>query len=497
MNAQDCKGDSNYPFPLNATPDPNINATSDPNNNYKNYSQQLDQNNCYVKNEDWNLKKKNSENSKASTQQSGEKNLIKNEKKYILQNSDNQNNSSSNNDNYCINNLNNNMNDVYLLKQGLNGPYTNNIIGKNNNYNYTNNINNINGSNGFNNQNMSINNNQSNNKNNGNDNQNKKNYTCFINDGDRSYLNAILQCLVNIKLLKNFFLSVEIGKYLTNNSKNLRLPFITLRAFYHYYEKKDKYYSLQIYSKILGELNKIYDSLKSRNPNECLVFILENLSEQLNKIKPKKEPLKYNNSLRDETIKYSIINYKNSNDSIISDIFNWFHFKEFHCFECGNISFELNNFNTFQLDALGCYKAFQRNNINIFECIKFDFEKERNIYCKNCKKKEKSTIISSFYKLPKVFVFLLDIGEDINFNLEERINLSKFCESKTPAKYELIGIIFKKVKNETKYVSFVKSFEDQKWYFFDEKVELYNISQVNLDNNNLFIPCTLFYKLME
>ena len=81
MNAQDCKGDSNYPFPLNATPDPNINATSDPNNNYKNYSQQMDQNNCYVINEDWNLKKKNSENSKASTQQSGEKNLIKNEKK--------------------------------------------------------------------------------------------------------------------------------------------------------------------------------------------------------------------------------------------------------------------------------------------------------------------------------------------------------------------------------------------------------------------------------
>ena len=85
--------------------------------------------------------------------------------------------------------------------------------------------------------------------------------------------------------------------------------------------------------------------------------------------------------------------------------------------------------------------------------------------------------------------------------MDEEINLKKFCQlNNVPSsRYELIGIISKKTKCNTKYVSFTKSFEDQKWYCFDEKVEIYEKNQVIFDNNNndLFIPCILFYKLME
>ena len=325
--------------------------------------------------------------------------------------------------------------------------------------------------------------------------------TCLINDENKSYLNAILQCLINIKSLKEYFTSKKNVDYLEKKRKEFRLSFATSRVFYHSYIQKDKFYFLQNYSIILGEYNPIYKSNKSRSPNECLNYILEKLSEELNTIIPSNDRLEYNDSDKEDVINSSIIYFKNINESIISSIFNWFEFKEFHCSECGDITYEFKNFNSFQLDTMGYYNKLKRNNINIIDCINFDFKKTIDKYCKICRKRGKFSIFSSIYKLPQIFIFFLDIGEDINFSLDEEINLKRFCQlNNVPSsRYELIGIISKKAKCNTKYVSFTKSFEDQKWYCFDEKVEIYEKNQVIFDNNNndLFIPCILFYKLME
>ena len=126
------------------------------------------------------------------------------------------------------------------------------------------------------------------------------------------------------------------------------------------------------------------------------------------------------------------------------------------------------------------------------------------MFCRACQKKTDINVITTIYKAPKVFVFLLNDGyfddkySNIYFPLEEIINLKKYINvNDKNIKYELIGIVSIDVKNK-KYVSFCKLL-DQQWYLFsDETFSQVQQNQVIQDNdNNSYIPSILFYKSIE
>ena len=332
----------------------------------------------------------------------------------------------------------------------------------------------------------------------------KLNKCCLLNVGDTSYLNAILQCLANIDFLINFFLNENIEKHLNENIKTLPLSFVTLRLFKHFYIKKDSKYSLESFLRVLGSLNPIYLSSKIRNANECLIFILETLHNELNRIKIINHKNDFNKKVRKEVIDYGIFNYKNKYDCIISDIFNWHQLKELHCMECGEVSYDFQTFNTIQLDSLNFKKTIGKNSITIFDCLNYELKLNKKIICKYCNKNAHIKNISYIYSSPKIFVFLLNSGDfneellDLNFNLETTINLNKYIENKqSPKKYELIGIISIDINNK-KYLNYCKSFEDKNWYFYyDEDVAQIQEKQVVMDNNGKFIPSVLFYRSID
>ena len=332
----------------------------------------------------------------------------------------------------------------------------------------------------------------------------KLNKCCLLNVGDTSYLNAILQCLANIDFLINFFLNENIEKHLNENIKTLPLSFVTLRLFKHFYIKKDSKYSLESFLRVLGSLNPIYLSSKIRIANECLIFILETLHNELNRIKIINHKNDFNKKVRKEVIDYGIFNYKNKYDCIISDIFNWHQLKELHCMECGEVSYDFQTFNTIQLDSLNFKKTIGKNSITIFDCLNYELNLNKKIICKYCNKNAHIKNISYIYSSPKIFVFLLNSGDfneellDLNFNLETTINLNKYIENKqSPKKYELIGIISIDINNK-KYLNYCKSFEDKNWYFYyDEDVAQIQEKQVVMDNNGKFIPSVLFYRSID
>lgn len=354
--------------------------------------------------------------------------------------------------------------------------------------------------------NNSLNNNNSNNQNivqNHNNNSTKQSdnnisKTCFKNCGETSYLNAVLHCLINIEELKKYFLDNNNDKYIKSNIKTLPLTFVTSRLFKHFYVKKDKIYSLESYLRVLASKNKIYETHQKRNANDCLSFILNFLDNELNRPNNKNGIIEFNHSRREEVIKCGIENFKNAYNSIIYDIFNWFQLKELRFNDCGGIIYNFNTYNTFQLDILEFYKKYNRNNFNINDCLKFEINKNGNMYCPFCKKTTGVQIISTIYKAPKVFVFLLNDGEydgkysNFQFSLEESININD--DQNSLLQYQLIGIVSIDVKNR-KYVSFCKLFEDQQWYLFnDETFSQINQEQVILYDVNKYIPSILFYK---
>ena len=345
------------------------------------------------------------------------------------------------------------------------------------------------------------------------DNINDPNYeikskVVLINLGETSYLGSILQCLGNIEYLKLYFLNKNNISFIEKNIRERPLSFVIERLFSHFYLKNKKNYSPESILKVLGLYNNKYTNNNSNSPNEVLIFILNTLHNELNRLKDYKNKDNYDKTNRKDVISYGIRYIYNTNDSIISDIFNCLQIKENQCDECGTTIYDIIRVNTFQLDILGYYKDVDRYKITIENCISFESTKKKvNLYCDNCQKYCSMDCISSIYRSSKILTFLLDRGDfdedklKIPFNLEEEINLDRKIEDDhSPKKYELCGIVSVYInRNEKKYVAFCNSFKDKLWFYFnDEEVELIQQEKLMEKNNNkTFIPCILFYKSID
>ena len=457
-------------------------------------------------------------------------------------------NPNNNNNNQNCNNINNNQ------KLNNNYPDLNNI--KNNNNNFNNNIFNNYKNNNFNNNNFNNNNRvfgnnnlynfpnnnnqinyQNQNQNNTNQISNQRIYpfsnvrnpinTLLIKLGETEYLNAILYLIGNIKVLCEYFYNPQQDNIFVEKGNKARLSFIIHRLFLHLYplseNENTKSYIPDAIKSYLSEINCVYKSQKKRNPNELFSFILDTLHNEL-KNPPKGEMENPNNVFnKKEVIETGIKNFQNCDISKISKHFNWFELKETRCTQCNRSMYTFHTYHIFELDILNTSKFKNNNNnnyfnsnnsITIYDCLSY-YQSRKNLkaYCKSC---NKSTIVdcgSKIFSNPNIFVFSLNRGlingnfddnlTDINFHLDEKIDLSNFVEQNNQVSrhYELKGIvsISRLLKN---YVTFCQSPVDNNWYFYDsENVDPNHIKNIisehdsTKDNFN-YIPCILVYQLV-
>jgi ubiquitin C-terminal hydrolase len=331
--------------------------------------------------------------------------------------------------------------------------------------------------------------------------------TGLVNLGDSSYLNAVLQLLGNIKNLANYFLVPENQKMLNDNIKYKPLSFVIYRLFTHLYpkeENKGEIYKPDALKKMLGYLNVVYRTDKKRNPNELICFILDTLHKELNTKNPNNPKQTPDMSDKDKFINVEITNFNNSNDSVISNSFNWFEIKECKCNKCKKAVYNFNSFNTFEFDISGCYQL-NKKPITLNDCINFYCQqKQRNLFCNSCKNKSNMSITSDIYNARDILIFSLNRGNldknllKIPFNLEYMVNLKSFItNSNSPKYYDLIGIasVFMKEQN-CDYVAFCKS--NNQWFLFEDE----NINEIQWDsilswhNAHTYVPCILAYQVI-
>ena len=337
--------------------------------------------------------------------------------------------------------------------------------------------------------------------------------------GDTSYLNSVLYCLGNIRNIASYFLNPENFNEIDNNINTMPLSFAVERLIYHLYEKdndKENIYSPEAFWKILSKLNITYKTLKRRNPNDLMNYILNVLHNELNQ--KKKPNLIINEDINDrnKVIKTGVINFKNSDNSIISNNLNWFEIKQCKCNKCKNTTFEFLTFVRFNLDIESTHNNLCNNNndndisLTINDCIKnYNEPKKTKIYCSNCKSTEDIICNSKIFLTSHVIIFCINRNIDfsdknkllqIKLNIIEKIDLSNFIEEeKSPKKYQLIGIISIFLK-EQRYINFCVSPVDKKWYYYnnEKKVEEINIEQIlkmfNENEKKEYMPTTLIYK---
>ena len=333
--------------------------------------------------------------------------------------------------------------------------------------------------------------------------------TGLENLGNTSYLNSVLQMICYIRNIASYFLNPKNEDYFQKNLKICPLAFVIHRLCTHLYPypEKDnrKIYKPDSVMKILGFYNIVYNDYSEKNPKDFIIFLFNQLHEELN-LKKNKNNVEFNfdNIKRDRNaiITYGINDFIKNNESIISNYFNFFEISEIRCLKCGNECYSFKSFPTFELNISYTAKWKKNQYVKISDCLEFhQMDKlKKNNFCNICKGYNDITTMSHIYTSPNYFIFLLDIKENQNVNLilEQKINLGKFIEIKDNVKtiFELKGIVFFD-RNKNKYNSLCIHPVDNNWYLTDdENVQLFNINSfMNLYNtqNHIYVPCILLY----
>ena len=331
--------------------------------------------------------------------------------------------------------------------------------------------------------------------------------TGLKNLGNTSYLNAVLQLLGSIRPFASFFTNPQNQKFFSDNISSLPFSFIIYRLFLHLYPYPEKeqreIYKPDSLHKHLGEINVVYKSLKERNPNDLIIFILDTLHKELNhsQNQQKKEPQNIydkNNVL--ECFKYNfLIEY----NSVISNHLNWCEIKRTECSVCKKRIYNIQTYNSLELDILQCFRNKNNTPLNIYDCLQYYIRiKNYSLFCNLCKKCTSMMSYTKILSSTNILIFSLNRGNfdqnlmNISFQVDNNLNLDKFIEYKNSLRnYILTGIVSFSL-NDKKYVSFCRSPVDFKWYLYNDDIiqpiEIKNIL-LNHNNNNQYIPCILIY----
>ena len=432
------------------------------------------------------------------------------------------------------NNFNNLDEDMYDNNYYFNKNSNNNIGNNDNNNNNNNNDNNSNNNN-------INNNNENNNIINNNDNinnyqQNKlpkngpiqylfyKNNKLFPqiglqNNENISYLNVILNIFGNTEELAFYFLNPIKIAYFDNKRNIMPLSYEIKNFFQNYYPQRNNRMNNNPYDPS-SLISKVKRSKKNEltNPIYFIKDIFSSLNSELIPKYKDKEISIIKKFDKENSINDSIKLLEEKNKSPIFDLFNFYKINESKCNQCNKISYihtnisylYLKNSFTFKLDISGYYSYLENKEqgMTIEECLNYQLQMPKESHkfiCQECK--QHKSIISKIYSSPKIFIFLLDRGENfdennnellkIPFLIEEKLNLQKFIEKKnSPTNYELIGIISMQLRDK-KYIANCKSSIDNNWYYFNDinvqKIEYDNVIKSN-NNNNYYVPCILVYK---
>lgn len=336
----------------------------------------------------------------------------------------------------------------------------------------------------------------------------------LMNVGKTSYINVTFQNMANMpsilkaylenkELIKKYSLEMELSYYFTKLLSHL---FPTSRQYYL------NPYSLEEIYGIIIKLNPSFKGKSTKNVIDFLLYFLDSLHEEDKNCYKKHNYINNFNCRKEENLQ-NIENYyhflKENGDCYtqIFKIFSWINKKCEVCWDCKTKYINYQFFFTYDLNFENAFnKAIMnyKNEISIFECIKFASEEQTlyNKFCEKCNKKNNFTKISNIYSSSKYLILLLRgiekteiMNNKIKIKIDQHLDLSNFIKSNSSCKvYSLYGIIFYDSIN-SEYISYSICPFDNKWYLYiNEEIrpaELKNI--INIKDYKIY-PVILFYK---
>ena len=328
------------------------------------------------------------------------------------------------------------------------------------------------------------------------------------NIGAPCYMNAILQCFSNTAKIRAYLLNKDIYNNLEiNKDSTNKLSFALAEVLNNLWEiLTHKDYPPEHFKNIVSEMNPPFLKIKSNDPKDLILFMLEKIHKELNKA-PKKILKNYyiNDTNFNDVFNDFQKKYLNNNQSIISEEFNGYTNSMTTCGYCGTTIHNVQTFNIlfFPLEEIRKFMNYRHNNIRIKECFQY-YEKQNfypSFYCNKCKYLCQSLNSSKLIYAPQTLIINLNRGRELEYNVnivfDEYLNIREYIfANNSPYYYELTGVICHIESNDEEghFIAYCKNSNNCEWYKFNDqfvnKCNFYEVQNANLPN-------VLFYNYVQ
>jgi ubiquitin C-terminal hydrolase len=346
------------------------------------------------------------------------------------------------------------------------------------------------------------------------------------NVGKSSYMNAVIQCLSNIKSLSNYFL-----KKLLNNSYDINIHSLSISyscILQQLFYSKEKNVNPTIFKEIIGELYPLFKVAYLADPIDFISFLIKRLHQELNSNSMNSINIPPINSAeqelqsQNENISFELFlkDFILKNKSIIIDTFYGFTRSIMKCDICKitKYSFQAFYILNFQLKKvqekmkkeLGSYYK----KLNLYDAFnvmkKPQILKGGNmIYCKSCHKLTQGLFQQNIYGLPSVLIIVLNRGINHQEFIEEFeyplildfTNQDIIINQQSYMKYYLFGVISRFVENgkDAKYIAYCRNGHNSQFFCFNDDL-VFPINEkdvlkstISKNKSQNIIPYILFY----
>ena len=346
------------------------------------------------------------------------------------------------------------------------------------------------------------------------------------NVGATCYMNATLQCFININSLTKYLLTESIYKQIDSNDELFGL----CRAYCHLLEKVclddnvKYYYAPREFKKVLSEKNPLFQGINANDSKDLVNFLLEVMNFELSQFyNVKNENYPKNIVMLDPTNMMLILeNYRieftKNNKSIIAQNFFFILQANTVCKGCNILKY---NFQTlflleFPLELVYNYSISQnlpsvnsqgKKCVNLITCFEHyslpsNFTGENQLYCNYCKGLRDSECKNILFSLPPVLVLILNRGKGKSFDCEvdfpELLNLQNFINyQKSISEYRLRGVISHLGESGMSghFIAYCRHRINDKWYCYNDAT----VTQCQDQKNGFMIgtPYILFYETIN
>ena len=345
------------------------------------------------------------------------------------------------------------------------------------------------------------------------------------NIGATCYMNATIQCLVNIDKLTRYLLKSEIFNNVIINSEKCEIVscYCCLLEKLCCDENIKNYFAPYDFKNMISRKNPLFKGIQANDSKDLISFLIEQMNYELNQINLKLiENIKFNETKEKNFVNlqtdrnlmlYEFIEqYSSMNNNIISNLF--FSLIEYKttCQGCNinKYNFQVSFSLEFVLEKIynGIYSNINTNldnkKLSLDECfsnyneINY-FNGENSMYCDFCKTQKNATYINRIYSLPPILIIIFNRGKgnsfkcDVDFPLQ--INVQKYVQySKSNFNYSLIGVISHLGSSDMSghFIAYCKHRITKEWYCYNDAIVIRCDDQMN--DYKKGVPYILFYE---